>query len=439
MPQTLTSLWRRTVSRAPRALAVAESSGARRWSREELEKAARSWILGAAPASELRARRIVFAEPNGFEWLRVFLGIVSAGAIAAPVDPAEPQDAREAIARSIGASWIWEGGRLRPARGGRPSRRRDLCLLKVTSGSTGSPKAYPFTHSQMIADGRQVCATMGIREDDLNLAVVPFGHSYGLGNLVVPLLVRGTAVVCGQGPFPQAIAADCRTWRPTVLPAVPILLRALADADIPRASLKSLRVVVSAGSPLPAAVARAFLARFARRVHGFYGSSETGGISYDRAGDATLGARSVGTPLEGVRVAPGRGRRFTVASPAVMGRGRHSPRDYGALSPSGELVLLGRSDRAVKIGAKRLDPSEVERALRALGSVRDAVVFPFPRGGEGLAAAVLSDESPAAIRRSLAGRIAAWKLPDRIVALGEFPVTARGKPDIRRIESSLGR
>jgi acyl-coenzyme A synthetase/AMP-(fatty) acid ligase len=100
-------------------------------------------------------------------------------------------------------------------------------------------------------------------------------------------------------------------------------------------------------------------------------------------------------------------------------------------------VLLGRSDRSVKIGAKRLDPAEVELALRALESVRDAVVFPYPRGGEGLAAAVLSDGSAAAIRRALAGRIAAWKLPDRIMVLREFPVTARGKPDIRKIESSL--
>ena len=437
MPETLTSLWRRTVSRAPRALAVAESSGARRWSREELEAAAASWLSGVACVPDLRGRRIVMAEPNGLEWLRVFLGIVSAGAVAAPVDPAEPPDAREAIARAIGASWIWEGGRLRLVRECRPSPRRDLCLLKVTSGSTGSPKAYAFTHAQMIADGRQVCATMGIRESDLNLAVVPFGHSYGLGNLVVPLLVQGTAIVCGRGPFPQAIAADCRTWRPTVLPAVPILLRALGGAEVPRSSLKSLRVVISAGSPLPATVAQAFAARFGRKIHGFYGSSETGGISYDRTGEATLSGRSAGTPLKGVSVVPRRGRRFSVASPAVMGRGRHSPRDYGTLSPSGELVLLGRSDRSVKIGAKRLDPAEVERALRGLEAVRDAVVFPLPRGGEGLAGAVLSDESPAAIRRALAGRIAAWKVPERIVVLREFPVTARGKPDMRRIESLL--
>jgi acyl-CoA synthetase (AMP-forming)/AMP-acid ligase II len=437
MPETLTSLWRRTVSRAPRALAVAESSGARRYSREELEAAAGLWLSGVACVPDLRGRRIVMAEPNGLEWLRVFLGIVSAGAVAAPVDPAEPPDAREAIARSIGASWIWEGGRLRLIRKRRPSPRRDLCLLKVTSGSTGVPKAYAFTHAQMIADGRQVCATMGIRESDLNLAVVPFGHSYGLGNLVVPLLVQGTAAVCGQAPFPQAIASDCRTWRPTVLPAVPILLRALVGAEFPEVSLKSLRLVISAGSPLPAAVAQAFSSRFGRKIHGFYGSSETGGISYDRSGEATQSGRSVGTALKGVCIVPLRGRRFSVASPAVMGRGRHSPRDYGTLSPSGELVLLGRSDRSVKIGAKRLDPAEVELALRALESVRDAVVFPYPRGGEGLAAAVLSDGSAAAIRRALAGRIAAWKLPDRIMVLREFPVTARGKPDIRKIESSL--
>jgi len=438
MKETLASLWSRTVSRAPRALAVVESLNACRWSRAELDESAGSWRSGLPAGSSLRGQRIVIAEPNGFEWLRVFLGIIQSGGVPAPVDPDEPADARETIARRIGASWIWAGDHLRPVQAPRRPQGRDVCLLKVTSGSTGLPKAFPFTHREMIADGRQICATMDIREDDVNLAEIPFGHSYGLGNLVVPLLVQGTAVVCGRGPFPHAIASDCRSWGPTVLAAVPILFRALADADIPAESLATLRVVISAGSPLPAGVAQAFFAKFGRHIHGFYGSSETGGICYDRTGQATLSGRSVGTPLDGVRIVPTRGRRFTVESPAVMGGGRHSPRDYGTMSPAGELVILGRSDRTVKIGAKRLDPAEVEIALKALPSVREAIVFPHPSGSEGLAAAVVSSDSPAAIRRALAGRIAAWKFPDRIVVFQEFPVTARGKPDLRRIGSSLG-
>ena len=49
-----------------------------------------------------------------------------------------------------------------------------------------------ITDAQMLADGRQICATMGIRPGDLNLGLIPFGHSYGLGNLVVPLLTQSS-------------------------------------------------------------------------------------------------------------------------------------------------------------------------------------------------------------------------------------------------------
>jgi acyl-CoA synthetase (AMP-forming)/AMP-acid ligase II len=437
MPDNLVNLWNKTVSQAPRELAVVECANGRRWSRTELADSANAWRLGLPPGLELRGRRIVLAEPNGADWLRAFIGILLAGGIPAPVDPDEPPEAREAIARKIGVSWVWTGGQLRPIRPSARIDRSDVCLIKVTSGSTGSPKGFPFTHAQMAADGRQICSTMAIRESDVNLAVVPFGHSYGLGNLVIPLLIQGTAVACGSGPFPHAIASDCRNWKPTVLPAVPVLLRALANAEIPADSLAALRLVISAGSPLPAKDAQAFRDRFGRLIHGFYGSSETGGICFDRTGEATLAGRSVGTPLDGVRIVPGRGRRFAVESPAAMGRGRHSPLDFGEISLAGELVLLGRSDRTVKIGAKRLDPAEVEIALRALPCVRDAVVVARSSLGGGLAAAVLSTESPAAIRRALAGRLAAWKIPDRILGLPEFPVTARGKPDLRRIESML--
>src|SRR5581483_2908343 len=155
---------------------------------------------------------------------------------------------------------------------------------------------------------------------DLNYALLPLGHSYGLGNLTLPLLAQGVPLVCGTAPLPQAIAEDFARWRPTVFPGVPALFRALAMSDVPPASLASLRVAVSAGAPLAPEVARDFLARFGRRLHSFYGSSETGGISFDRRGDATLEG-GVGRPMRGVRVTPLPGGRIRVASAAVMTHG----------------------------------------------------------------------------------------------------------------------
>jgi acyl-CoA synthetase (AMP-forming)/AMP-acid ligase II/enamine deaminase RidA (YjgF/YER057c/UK114 family) len=439
MAKTLSELWTDTVQADPQALALADASDGRRWTRAELAAAAGECRAQLPAGGEFRGRYVVLAETNGIRWLSRFLGLLAAGAIPALVDPGEPPDAQAAVGRRIGAVGVWSGeSALRILPGARP-RRRDYCLAKITSGTTGLPKALPFTHAQMVADGRQICASMAIGPQDVNLAAIPFGHSYGLGNLVIPLLVQGTALVCSPGPFPQAIAATCAAWRPSVFPAVPAILRALAQADVAASDLASLRLVISAGSFLAPADARAFLARFGRAVRSFYGSSETGGICFDRTGEATLTGTGVGTPLEGVRLLARRDRRFTVASPAVMRRGVHRPADRGVISAGGQLHLVGRVGRALKVGGKRLDPAEVEAALKALPGVSDAMVLADPGPGEKLAGIVVSTENPRAIRGALAARLAPWKIPGRIVPVAEIPVTPRGKPDYARIAALLRR
>jgi acyl-CoA synthetase (AMP-forming)/AMP-acid ligase II len=437
MSDHLGRCWQETVGRAPAAPAVIDGETRRTWTRAELAAAAAAWRAHLPAGAALAGRRVLMAEPNGAAWFQVFLGLLLADAVVVPADPMEPVATQVETARALGAAWLWRGGRLEPVVSRPPSRQRDLCLVKLTSGSTGVPRARVFTHAQMLGDGRQVCATMDIRPDDLNLAVIPLGHSYGLGNLVVPLLAQGTALACAASPLPNVLAADCARWRATVFPAVPMLLRALVEADADAAAFASLRLVISAGAPLAPEVAAAFAAKFGRRVHGFYGTSETGGISYDRTGEATLAGRSVGPPLTGVRIDWRRGRRFTVASAAVMGRGCFSPADRGELNELGELVLRGRAGRLVKIAGRRLDLAEIEAALRAVPGVRDAHAAAHPVRTDALAAVVAAELTPADLRRQLGARLAAWKIPERLVVLPEFPHTARGKIDRRRLEALL--
>ena len=180
----------------------------------------------------------------------------------------------------------------------------------------------------MEADGRQICTSMGIGPDDANLAAIPLGYSYGLGSLVIPLITQGTRVVCISSALPHAIAADASRFGPTVFPAVPPLLRALVESDVPRRPFASVRVVISAGSPLAPDVARSFADKFGVRVHGFYGSSETGGIAFDATGEATLEGRSVGTPLGGV----GSHSEGRAASPCQVPRSGDAA---GSLPPTG--------------------------------------------------------------------------------------------------------
>src|SRR6266496_2135366 len=57
-------------------------------------------------------------------------------------------------------------------------------LLKLTSGTTATPRAIRFRSKQLLADCNQICYTMGISDIDLNFGVVPVSHSYGFSNLL---------------------------------------------------------------------------------------------------------------------------------------------------------------------------------------------------------------------------------------------------------------
>lgn len=441
MNEPLHRLWAATVGRSPCAVALVDAANGKNWTRAALATAALGWadwfVVEAGKTTSLRCR-VAMSVPNGAGWFEVFLGLLSVGAIPAPIDPSEPEEAQMATARSIGASFLWREGRLHRIGGAaRVPERRGECLVKLTSGSSGLPKALPVTHAQMAADGRQICESMGIGPGDANLAAIPLGYSYGLGNLVVPLIAQGTRIICLSSTLPHAIASDAARFKPTVFPAVPPILRALAASDLPDRSLSSLRVVISAGSPLAPEVARSFAGKFGVRVHSFYGTSETGGIAYDRTGDATLAGRSVGMAISGVRIKVGKAGRCTVSSPSVAGKGRFSPADRAAFNNLGELVLLGRTDRVVKVAGRRVDLAEIESALKGLPGVRDAFAH-MPEGAESaLSAAVATGHSAAEIRRLLRARIASWKVPSRLVALREFPSTARGKADVRRLRQIL--
>ena len=275
---------------------------------------------------------------------------------------------------------------------------------------------------------------MKIRAHDINLAAIPLGHSYGLGNLVMPLILQGTAVVCAGEYLPRQLLEWLARHRITVFPAVPALFRVLA-ALTGKAKLSSLRTAISAGAPLTPAVAQAFHARFGLKIHNFYGSSETGGICYDRTGSASRTGRSVGKPLAGVTISVKAGH-ITVAGPAVATRTGHwRVGDVGEWNARGELVLLGRAGHDANIGGKKVHPLEVERVLRALPGVTDAAVWlAYRNGRDVLAAGVETTRPRAEIERGLAAHLPAWKLPKTCVVLREFPRTARGKLDLPALQ-----
>ena len=122
---------------------------------------------------------------------------------------------------------------------------------------------------------------------------------------------------------------------------------------------------------------------------------------------------------------------------AVMGLVR--PSDIGMMTPEGELALLGRAGRFVKIAGRRLNLAEIEQALKRVAGVRDAFVVAHAERADALAAAVATDHSADLIRTALRERLATWKIPKKLVLLPAFPITVRGKTDTAKLRQILSR
>jgi acyl-coenzyme A synthetase/AMP-(fatty) acid ligase len=431
----LWTTWFAVARRHPSRLAVIDAPAGEPWTAQVLTR--RALELAAALNGRLPGERIAFSLPNGPEWLAFFLALQSRGLVAVPFDGALPPAAALDLAHRLRVHAFYQDGRFHDP-GARPAPRAPrLCCLKVTSGTAAAPKTVHCRAEHLLADGKNIISTMGLRPADRHLAAIPLGHSYGLGNLVMPLILQGATIVTAHDYVPRQLAEWTACHRVTVLPLVPALFRVLAALP-PGPSLRPARLAISAGAPLSPEIARAFFARHKIKLHNFYGSSETGGICYDRTGAASLAGRSVGKPLLGVAVTLS-GGRVTVAGPAVAaGAGRWRLADAGEWNARGELVLLGRAGRGANIGGKKVHPLEVERALRALSGVADAVVWRIEAAGRELLAAAAETTRPRAeLERELAALLPAWKLPKRLLVLPELPRTARGKIDHAKLRSSF--
>lgn len=321
-----------------------------------------------------------------------------------------------------------------------------VCLLKLTSGSTGRPRAIRFTEAQLMADGRNICQTMGIGPRDRNLAAISMAHSYGFSNLITPLLFQGTPMVICPDPLPHSLAETIQKAKPTVFPGVPAFFRALTEIPS-RVDLSSLRLCISAGAPLHAELVHAFHARFERKLHSFYGASECGGICYDASEELPTQDGVVGRPMRGVRilevpVSEGAGTRIEVRSDAVglgfypaeesdsLADGRFQPGDRLDFCPQGYRVV-GRMDDLLNVAGRKVDPAPVEVFLRNQRGVIEAKLFgiPTPGRGEMLVACVVPgpDWDESKVLKACRSHLNSWQIPRHFWCQPHLPVDQRGK------------
>ena len=347
----------------------------------------------------------------------------------------------------------------------RTPQESDALVLKVTSGSSGRSKAVVASVENLIRDGEHVIEAMDISAHDVSLAAVPMSHSYGIGNLLLPLLLKGSPIVLRDRFLPAEWARDVTQCSVTMFPGVPLIfdhLRQLGSAAEP---LARIRLLVTAGAPIDYRTVDDIKRRFGVKVHSLYGSSETGSIAFDSSLEPSDPV-SVGWPVPGTTVslihskesASATEGRIKVQGEAVCRRyafedpdGERSSQftpdgfltsDIGTLDSSGRLTLVGRVSTVVNVAGRKVHPAEIERAIAEVPGVVQVWVMGVAAGARGqeLVACVHRGQatlSERAIRTHCAARLSSYKVPKRIVFADQLPITGRGKATRAAVEAFL--
>ena len=117
-----------------------------------------------------------------------------------------------ALARANAAGALWRA----------PNETGPL-VLKVTSGSTGASKIVVASEQTLLSDGLHIIEAMEIRPDDVGAACVPMAHAYGMGNLLLPLLLTGSSIVLRDRFVHTQWAKDVAELGVSMFPGVPYI------------------------------------------------------------------------------------------------------------------------------------------------------------------------------------------------------------------------
>ncbi|MDR2625894.1 MAG: AMP-binding protein [Zoogloeaceae bacterium] len=315
-------------------------------------------------------------------------------------------------------------------------------LLLFTSGSTGKPTPIEKSLRQMRAESQMLEAAFAktLTPDTRFVRSVPQPHMYGLAFFVFWPLLFARPWVAEKLRYPEDSerlpAADY------LLVTSPTFLRALADAAPKLAPDVRWKMATSSGSPLAAEVAASGMAFLHAPLIEIYGSTETGATAH-RCGAAPW------QPLPGVRLSlEANTSRLLIHSPTLPEAEQASGFLSGDIArldkQGGNLELLGRADRLVKIGEKRISLTQVEQNLVCLPEIGNARIVPLAHEQEGGrlllgAAVILTPEGEARkktlgkarfdrfLRAALRKQMEAIALPRRWRYVTELPVNDMGK------------
>ena len=346
-----------------------------------------------------------------------------------------------------------------PRGGGAPG---DLAVLQYTGGTTGVPKGAMLTHGALVANTHQVAAHIGglIPGQERMLAVLPLFHVFAMTSIMNFGIHLGAEIILHPRFDLEACLRSIEQDRVTVFQAVPTIYNAInqAAAQKPR-DLRSIKVCVSGGAPLPAEVRERFIELTGAKLVEGYGLTEASPVvacnppeGINRAGtvgppvrDTVLEIRSPDSPH--ALLPPGERGELFVRGPQVMAGYWNRPDDtaatfvdgalrtgdVGVIDAHGYLSIVDRIKDVILCSGYNVYPRVLEEALYQHPAVAEAVVIGVPDPYRGQSPKAFVTLKPSMwvteneLREFMTGYVSKIELPQSVEIRDSLPKTLIGK------------
>ncbi|MBT2440927.1 amino acid adenylation domain-containing protein [Streptomyces sp. ISL-36] len=430
--------------------------------------------------------RVAVCLHRGVALLPAVLGVFKAGAVYLPLDPDYPRARLDQLVEDGRPSLVltsadlvghFPGQRRLDVTGSEVSRRPldrpepartgpdSAAYLLFTSGSTGRPKGVVNTHRGLLNRLHGMQRDYRLAAGDRVLQKTPLGFDVSLWELLWPLVTGATVVTARPGGHRDVeyLHEILDRHRVTLCHFVPSMLAAFLDT--PDGGHESLRVLLSGGEELPAALAGRVLERYPHaELHNQYGPTEAViDVTAGRVTTATDARVPIGRPVPGVELyvlddagrpqpvgvpgqlyiggaqtargyldRPGPTAAAFVPHPFATGQRLYATGDLAHWRPDGTVEFRGRADGQVKIRGNRVETGEIEAVLRAHPDLTGALVTAHPDedGRPQLVGYVTGEARVPAVQEYLRERLPEAMVPTHLMVLDGWPLSDHGKLDL---------
>ena len=350
----------------------------------------------------------------------------------------------------------------------------DVALILHTSGTTSRPKIVPLLQSNVAASAVNVRESLALTRDDCCLNVMPLFHIHGLIAAVSGSLAAGASISCAPGFDALKFYSWLEEVNPSWYTAVPTMHQAiLARAPRNAAIIENarLRFLRSSSSSLPGPVMTELANTFGAPVVEAYGMTEAahqmccnpiepgrqkpGAVGLPAGPEVRIAHEVENRLINGVGEISISGSNVTPGYEAnpeaneknffeAEGKRWFRTGDQGEFDEDGFLSLTGRLKEIINRGGEKISPLEVDGILSDHPAVGQCVTFAVPHAklGEDVGAAVVLKEGHSATDREIrdfaSQRLAAFKVPRKILILDEIPKGATGKLQRIGLAEKLG-